>query len=85
MSTFNGLVAEFPDIRGKLKLGPAILGDVTQLGLTDLPSAVDFFRSHPNLRPPLACFLGHIHSDHLAGLESLRAPLYVPPLSLAEG
>ncbi|KAH6617994.1 beta-lactamase-like protein [Chaetomium sp. MPI-SDFR-AT-0129] len=50
MSTFNGLVAEFPDIR------------------------VDFFRSHPDLRPPLACFLSHIHSDHLAGLESLRSP-----------
>ncbi|KAK0742393.1 beta-lactamase-like protein [Apiosordaria backusii] len=50
MSTFNGLVAEFPDIR------------------------VDFFRSHLDLRPPLACFLSHIHSDHLAGLESLRSP-----------
>ncbi|KAK4166397.1 beta-lactamase-like protein [Cladorrhinum sp. PSN259] len=50
MSTFNGLVAEFPDIR------------------------VDFFRSHPDLRPPLACFLSHIHSDHLAGLENLRSP-----------
>ncbi|AEO64169.1 uncharacterized protein THITE_48711 [Thermothielavioides terrestris NRRL 8126] len=51
MSTFNGLVAEFPDIR------------------------VDYFRPHPELRPPLACFLSHIHSDHLAGLESLRSPL----------
>ncbi|KAK3350041.1 beta-lactamase-like protein [Lasiosphaeria hispida] len=50
MSTFNGLVAEFPDIR------------------------IDFFRHHPDLRPPLACFLSHIHSDHLAGLESLRSP-----------
>ncbi|OIW24411.1 hypothetical protein CONLIGDRAFT_691706 [Coniochaeta ligniaria NRRL 30616] len=50
MSTFNGLMAEFPDIR------------------------VDFFRSHPDKRPPLACFLSHIHSDHLAGLESLRSP-----------
>ncbi|KAK3384414.1 hypothetical protein B0T24DRAFT_83307 [Lasiosphaeria ovina] len=50
MSTFNGLVAEFPDIR------------------------VDFFRNHAHLRPPLACFLSHVHSDHLAGLESLRSP-----------
>ncbi|KAL6854783.1 hypothetical protein ACO1O0_005908 [Amphichorda felina] len=50
MSTFNGLVAEFPDIR------------------------IDFFRTHPNVRPPLACFLSHIHSDHLAGLEGLRSP-----------
>ncbi|KAK3692298.1 beta-lactamase-like protein [Podospora appendiculata] len=50
MSTFNGIVAEFPSIR------------------------VDFFRSHPDLSPPLACFLSHVHSDHLAGLESLRSP-----------
>ncbi|KAK2006099.1 artemis protein [Colletotrichum eremochloae] len=50
MSTFNGLVAEFPDIR------------------------IDFFRSYAGRRPPLACFLSHIHSDHLAGLESLRSP-----------
>ncbi|CAH0047160.1 unnamed protein product [Clonostachys solani] len=53
MSTFNGLVAEFPDIR---------------------TSAVDHFRSHSHLRPPLACFLSHVHSDHLAGLETLRSP-----------
>ncbi|KAK2753278.1 DNA repair protein [Colletotrichum kahawae] len=50
MSTFNGLVAEFPDIR------------------------IDFFRKHAGHQPPLACFLSHIHSDHLAGLESLRSP-----------
>ncbi|OLN96246.1 Protein artemis [Colletotrichum chlorophyti] len=50
MSTFNGLVVEFPDIR------------------------IDFFRKHLGLRPPLACFLSHVHSDHLAGLESLRSP-----------
>ncbi|KAI8255458.1 hypothetical protein K4K58_005663 [Colletotrichum sp. SAR11_239] len=50
MSTFNGLVAEFPDIR------------------------IDFFRKHAGHHPPLACFLSHIHSDHLAGLESLRSP-----------
>ncbi|KAH6842974.1 beta-lactamase-like protein [Chaetomium sp. MPI-CAGE-AT-0009] len=61
MSTFNGLVAEFPDIR------------------------VDFFRSHPELRPPLACFLSHIHSDHLAGLESLRSPLYPCRINYASG
>ncbi|KAL8421169.1 hypothetical protein RB596_002093 [Gaeumannomyces avenae] len=35
---------------------------------------VDFFRQNPNRRPPLACFLSHVHSDHLAGLESLRSP-----------
>jgi phosphoribosyl 1,2-cyclic phosphodiesterase len=43
--------------------------------------AVDFFRSHPDLRPPLACFLSHIHSDHLAGLENLRSPLYEPSIT----
>ncbi|KAK3401585.1 hypothetical protein B0T20DRAFT_118021 [Sordaria brevicollis] len=50
MSTFNGLLAEFPDIR------------------------VDFFRNHLNRRPPLACFLSHVHTDHLAGLDTLRSP-----------
>ncbi|ROT36425.1 artemis protein [Sodiomyces alkalinus F11] len=50
MSTFDGIVAEFPDIR------------------------VDFFRPSPHRQAPLACFLSHVHSDHLAGLESLRSP-----------
>ncbi|PKK49354.1 hypothetical protein CI102_6151 [Trichoderma harzianum] len=50
MSTFNGLVSEFPDIR------------------------IDFFRHHVDASPPLACFLSHVHSDHLSGLESLRSP-----------
>ncbi|KAH6609976.1 hypothetical protein Trco_003322 [Trichoderma cornu-damae] len=50
MSTFNGLVSEFPDIR------------------------IDFFRPHADAPPPLACFLSHVHSDHLSGLETLRSP-----------
>ncbi|KAM6480720.1 hypothetical protein HDV62DRAFT_381286 [Trichoderma sp. SZMC 28011] len=50
MSTFNGLVSEFPDIR------------------------IDFFRHHVDASPPLACFLSHVHSDHLSGLETLRSP-----------
>ncbi|RSL55468.1 hypothetical protein CEP54_009373 [Fusarium duplospermum] len=50
MSTFNGIVSEFPDIR------------------------IDFFRQNADVQPPLACFLSHVHSDHLAGLESLRSP-----------
>ncbi|KAI2768239.1 Metallo-hydrolase/oxidoreductase [Daldinia loculata] len=49
MSTFDGIIHEFPDIR------------------------VDFFRGF-KLRPPLACFLSHVHSDHLAGLDTLRSP-----------
>ncbi|KAF1914118.1 beta-lactamase-like protein [Ampelomyces quisqualis] len=50
MSTFKGVVAEFPQIR------------------------IDYFRQQPEFRPPLACFLSHVHSDHLVGLESMRAP-----------
>jgi DNA cross-link repair 1C protein len=50
MSTFNGVVKEFPEIR------------------------IDFFRRHPNLKPPSACFLSHIHSDHVQGLESPVLP-----------
>ncbi|KAL7973372.1 beta-lactamase-like protein [Trichoderma sp. SZMC 28014] len=50
MSTFNGLVREFPDIR------------------------IDYFRHHDGISPPSACFLSHVHSDHLAGLETLRSP-----------
>ncbi|PTD05121.1 hypothetical protein FCULG_00000689 [Fusarium culmorum] len=50
MSTFNGIVSEFPEIR------------------------IDFFRRNADAQPPLACFLSHVHSDHLAGLESLRSP-----------
>lgn len=50
MSTFDGLVEEFPDIR------------------------IDYFRNHPNRRQPAACFLSHVHSDHLLGLETLKMP-----------
>ena len=50
MSTFDGVVKEFPSI------------------------SIDYFRLSPG-RPPLAaCFLSHVHSDHLLGLESLRMP-----------
>ena len=39
--------------------------------------AVDYFRRISGLNPPLACFLSHVHSDHLAGLETLKSPLLV--------
>ncbi|KAL9117348.1 MAG: hypothetical protein Q9187_006115 [Circinaria calcarea] len=56
MSTFKGVVDEFPDIR------------------------IDYFRKVPDRTPPLACFLSHVHSDHLQGLESLRSPfIYCSP------
>lgn len=35
---------------------------------------IDYFRLQPGQKAPLACFLSHVHSDHLTGLESLRAP-----------
>ncbi len=50
MSTFDGYVKEFPNIR------------------------IDYFRTHSDRPPPAACFLSHIHSDHLLGLESLKMP-----------
>ncbi|KAJ6119325.1 hypothetical protein N7523_003605 [Penicillium sp. IBT 18751x] len=40
---------------------------------------IDYFRKSPE-RQPLACFLSHVHSDHLQGLESFRAPfIYCSP------
>ena len=35
---------------------------------------VDYFRLQPHRPPPLACFLSHVHSDHLLGLESFKGP-----------
>jgi phosphoribosyl 1,2-cyclic phosphodiesterase len=61
---------EFPDIRGL----PDFLPHHHRQILTRI--IVDFFRPVLGHRPPLACFLSHVHSDHLAGLESLKAPLY---------
>lgn len=56
MSTFKGIVAEFPQIR------------------------IDYFRVISGQKPPLACFLSHVHSDHLLGLESLKSPfIYCSP------
>ncbi|PLN85004.1 beta-lactamase-like protein [Aspergillus taichungensis] len=49
MSTFDGVVKEFPEIQ------------------------IDYFRKNQD-KPPLACFLSHVHSDHLQGLESFRSP-----------
>lgn len=69
MSTFNGIVSEFPDIRSDKLL--QLIRCKTNL------ITVDFFRRNPNAEPPLACFLSHVHSDHLAGLDSLRSPLFV--------
>ncbi|KAE8149653.1 putative DNA repair protein [Aspergillus avenaceus] len=50
MSTFDGIIQEFPYIQ------------------------IDYFRKTPDRPAPLAGFLSHVHSDHLQGLESFRAP-----------
>ena len=56
MSTFNGIVTEFPRIR------------------------IDYFRTNPSQPPPLACFLSHVHSDHLQGIETQKSPfVYCSP------
>ncbi|KXJ88406.1 beta-lactamase-like protein [Microdochium bolleyi] len=48
MSTFDGIIREFPGVR------------------------IDFFRGLVD-QPALVCFLSHVHSDHLAGLDALRS------------
>src|SRR4051812_42441064 len=68
MSTFGGFMPEFPDIRGSFSM---------LWRCQDTDELVDFFRPIPDRRPPLACFLSHVHSDHLAGLETLKSPLSV--------
>lgn len=45
MSTFDGVLREFPDIR------------------------IDRFQNITRSTPARACFLSHVHSDHLVGLE----------------
>jgi phosphoribosyl 1,2-cyclic phosphodiesterase len=75
MSTFDGIISEFPDIRSQL---------ISEKWLTrSYKIPVDFFRRNAGAQPPLACFLSHVHSDHLAGIESLRSPLYVPKIALS--
>lgn len=49
--------------------------------VTEFPQIrIDYFRTLPDRPMPLACFLSHIHSDHLVGLESLKSPfVYCSP------
>lgn len=63
---------EFPDIRSEFHVW-----DQPNL---QLRKAVDYFRKCPERPAPLACFLSHVHSDHLQGLESFRTPfIYCSP------
>src|SRR5277367_6032926 len=68
MSTFGGFIPEFPHIRGVQDIHLYLVAYINHLNI------VDFFRQIAGIPPPLTCFLSHVHSDHLAGLESLKSP-----------
>jgi DNA cross-link repair 1C protein len=67
MSTFGGVIDEFPDIRG---MSYPINSRCLYLICT-----VDYFRPIRGRRPLLTGFLSHIHSDHLTGLDTYKGPL----------
>lgn len=68
MSTFDGRVKEFPTIRIDY------FRSATTTTTTTTPT------TDPSQPPPLAFFLSHVHSDHLAGLESCKSPfIYCSP------
>jgi hypothetical protein len=66
MSTFKGIVAGRPL--------HAVYCMCTEYSLEFPQIRIDYFRQQPEFKAPLACFLSHVHSDHLVGLESMRAP-----------
>ncbi|RYP06497.1 hypothetical protein DL765_009464 [Monosporascus sp. GIB2] len=73
MSTFMGIVREFPDIRSNQAFPYYHPVRLTNNGLVDYFCELD-------RRPPLACFLSHVHSDHLRGLDTLKSPfVYCSP------
>ena len=61
-------ITEFPDIRSGASI--TLLTAIQSINVL----IVDYFREIEGRAPPLACFVSHVHSDHLQGLESLRAP-----------
>lgn len=67
MSTFNGIIA------GKW-LRATLCKEIKLMAIEFPRIRIDHFRQQHDQKPPLACFLSHVHSDHLDGLESLRAP-----------
>ncbi|KAF4548451.1 Hypothetical protein D9617_28g065570 [Elsinoe fawcettii] len=70
MSTFNGTIPEFPLIRV----------DYFHALAPPSPPSLSSLSPPPPPQAPLACFLSHIHTDHLKGLESLRSPfVYCTP------
>ncbi|KAJ4345118.1 hypothetical protein N0V95_005890 [Ascochyta clinopodiicola] len=67
MSTFKGVVAGTSHL--------SAYETTNLLDVLEFPQIrLDYFRHQPEHKAPLACFLSHVHSDHLVGLETLRAP-----------
>lgn len=88
MSTFDGIVhgayrftPHYQCIHGLISNHPIEFPSIQSIqpqslleSIHVLNISVDYFRKNPERSPPLACFLSHVHSDHLQGLESFRAP-----------
>jgi len=79
MSTFKGIVK-----------GNELSIIIVLNGANSLPEfpqiRIDYFRRVGDEAPPLACFLSHVHSDHLQGLESLKSPfVYCSPATREVG
>jgi phosphoribosyl 1,2-cyclic phosphodiesterase len=73
MSTFKGIVS------GKKYISESHR-NYSDLSKEFPEIRIDYFRGNSDQTPPLACFLSHVHSDHLQGLESLKAPfVYCSP------
>jgi len=74
MSTFDGFVSGSSDLFLTRSLQHAN-------STSEFPQIrIDQFRPLSDRPPPLACFLSHVHSDHLAGLDTLKAPfVYCSP------
>lgn len=73
MSTFNGFVSGNMMTHSS---DPSIINYQVEFPRI----RIDQFRTLPGRPPPLACFLSHVHSDHLLGLESLKSPfVYCSP------
>ncbi|PVH94753.1 hypothetical protein DM02DRAFT_675983 [Periconia macrospinosa] len=69
MSTFKGIV------QGQHIFSTSTITPWSLTRVKEFPHIrIDYFRQQPGHKAPLACFLSHVHSDHLTGLESLRAP-----------
>ncbi|KAF5575884.1 hypothetical protein FPCIR_12935 [Fusarium pseudocircinatum] len=80
MPTFDGIVSEFPDIRIDFNTATSTFDGISGNSdtqtfngiVSEFPDIrIDFFRRNAGAQPPLACFPSHVHSDRVAGIESL--------------